>query len=921
MAKPFIQHSFNSGEWAPHLWARTDIEKYHSGAALLRNFFVDYRGGASTRSGTKYILRGYKDSTAIRLIPFQASLAVKFAMEFGDQYIRFHVGGQPVVETATTITNAVAGPPEVFTDNAHGYSNNNWILVSNNYYIVQNVTANTFTLTDLFGNAINTNPFTLPASAQRVYTLASPYAAADLALLKFVENVNSMIICHPSYVPYILTYSSATSWTLTPIVFGTTISSPANLSLTQIGYGLGVNFYNTYVVTALDINGQESLASTPATIILNNNPLTSTGTVTISWPPVTGAVSYNVYRAIITNITVTPIGAQFGYIGNVTGTSLADANIAADFTQTPPIARNPFATGSKVSSNTITNAGSYTSTPTVTYSPPPAGTTATGTPIFGAISAVVVSGGTSYGVGDTITLSNGVVLTVLTRSGSAVATVSVTNPGSAAPIPSNPVAQAGTSGAGTGATFTVTWGATSIAIINGGDGYITAPTVTFSAGAATATCTISPASNGNPSVPTFFQQRLCLGGPPLSPQTVNMSQPGLYFNFNISSPVQDDDAIGATIVSGFLNNIKAMVPQPGGLILLTDGSSFLVSGGSLGSAVTPTTITSNAQSFLGCNDMPPIVVNYDVLYVQSKGSSVRDASYNFYANVFTGSDISVLSSHLFFGYQLLEWAWCEEPYKIVWAVRNDGDLLSLTFVKEQEFIGWAHHDTNGSFKSVCSIVEAASVGYQNYLYTVVQRSVQGQTVQYIEYMPERATSNVAADYWTVDAGLQYNGAPATSFSGAQHLGGLTCTGLADGTIIPAFTMPTSGSFTLSTPASKVTVGLAFTPQLQTLFIDLGQPTVQSKMKKIPEVTIRVTETLGLTIGSDSSNLVPMKDLTVGNVGSMTNEPVTDLVTGDARTIIDPKWQEAGQFFIEQPYPYPASILGVIPEVAVGDTEK
>ena len=68
MAQPTIQNSFNSGEWAPNLWARTDVEKYHSGAALLRNFFVDYRGGASTRSGTKYILRGYKDSTAIRLI-------------------------------------------------------------------------------------------------------------------------------------------------------------------------------------------------------------------------------------------------------------------------------------------------------------------------------------------------------------------------------------------------------------------------------------------------------------------------------------------------------------------------------------------------------------------------------------------------------------------------------------------------------------------------------------------------------------------------------------------------------------------------------------------------------------------------------------------------------------------------------------
>ena len=257
----------------------------------------------------------------------------------------------------------------------------------------------------------------------------------------------------------------------------------------------------------------------------------------------------------------------------------------------------------------------------------------------------------------------------------------------------------------------------------------------------------------------------------------------------------------------------------------------------------------------------------------------------------------------------------------MWSIRNDGTLLSLTFIKEQDFIGWSHHDTLGTFESVCTIVEPASVGFQNFVYLVVERTVNAQTVQYIEMMPERATSGAVKDYWTVDCGLQYSGAPATTFTGAQQLSGLTCTGLADGVIIPNFVMPYTGTFTLGIAASKVTVGLAFLPQLQTLYIDLGNPTVQSKEKKIPQVTLRVTEALGLSIGSDSSNLVPMKDLVRGNVGSMTNTVVTDLVTGDVRTIIDPKWQEQGQIFVEQPYPYPASILGVIQQVAVGDGPK
>jgi len=73
--------------------------------------------------------------------------------------------------------------------------------------------------------------------------------------------------------------------------------------------------------------------------------------------------------------------------------------------------------------------------------------------------AAVQAGGANYAVGNTITLSNGVVLTVATVTTGAVATVTITNPGSVvtASIPANPVAQVSTSGSGTGATFNLTW--------------------------------------------------------------------------------------------------------------------------------------------------------------------------------------------------------------------------------------------------------------------------------------------------------------------------------------------------------------------------------------------------------------------------------------------------------------------------------
>src|SRR6266436_6453236 len=99
---------------------------------------------------------------------------------------------------------------------------------------------------------------------------------------------------------------------------------------------------------------------------------------------------------------------------------------------------------------------------------------------FGVLSAAPAAGGLSYAIGDTITLAQSasgsapvgapVVLTVTgIGGGGAVTTVSVVNVlrGSAVPIggsyftiQANPVAQGSTSGAGTGATFTLTQAST-----------------------------------------------------------------------------------------------------------------------------------------------------------------------------------------------------------------------------------------------------------------------------------------------------------------------------------------------------------------------------------------------------------------------------------------------------------------------------
>lgn len=1016
------QKAFHAGEWAPQLNARVDLAKYASAAALLRNFFVDYRGGASTRPGTKYVLKAYGSALAVRVIPFSASFTVSYILEFGNGYIRFYSQGSPIVESSFPITAIALSGGTAVTFTGSNYAPGDWVLLdtivgttqlNGRYFqISSNLGGGQFIIIDLNGNPVVSSgysPYVSGGRGRRVYTLPSPYLASEISGIKFAQNINTLILTHTNHPPYILTLISATNWTLQPIVFGATVSAPTTIAVAStLGAG-SVNY--SYTVTAIDSNGQESAAGTPGALASTLDITSSPGTNTVTWTAVAGAVSYNIYEAIRRYGAAVPGGVSYGFLGFSSGTTFNDTNIAADFSATPPITQNPFF-GASVTSVTVTAAGAYTVVPNVTAAAPTSGHQAILSATLQAQSVTVPAPTPNgFNVGEIMSVNGAdggltCVVATVDGTGKILTLQPMTFPGSnrgaisgvGAATPTNPVTFQGLS-SGFFAGLDVAWGVGIVSVVNGGDGYASAPAVTFSAGAAAATAVLGNASAGNPTVPAFFQQRLVLAAPAGAPQTFYMSQPGSYFNYNISDPIQADDAITGTIVSNQLNEIKSMISMPNGLVMLSSRQAWQITGGGQGAAITPIDVTAQAQAYNGASDVPPIVANYDILYVQSKGSIVRDLSYNFYTNIYTGTDISILSSHLFYGYQISEWTFAEEPFKIVWAVRNDGTLLSLTFLKEQEVVGWAHSDTNGLFKSVASVTEIISTGAVDAVYAVVERVVNGITSKFIERMADRIFPYGVEDAWCVDAAVESQGltfinaamtasqsqvgvgatftasinvgftnsnigevirmgggiatitsvnsgaqvvatitqaislvvpgsptaapqvaaggtwsiwAPDTVFSGLEHLEGQSVTGVADGVVVPP-TIVINGTVTLAHAATKVILGLAYTPQLQTLDLDLGEPTVIGKLKKIIAVTVRAAETLGIYFGRTLSTLVPMKDFS----GSINSQGVTltrALVTTDARQPIDPKWDQDGQYYITQPSPLPATILGVVPEI-------
>jgi hypothetical protein len=157
----------------------------------------------------------------------------------------------------------------------------------------------------------------------------------------------------------------------------------------------------------------------------------------------------------------------------------------------------------------------------------------------------------------------------------------------------------------------------------GGQNYVS-PSISAAGGTGlAATATIGPATGNNPGCVSYFQQRKCFAGSTNLPDTFWMSQIGNFNNMDVSVPARDSDAITATIASTQVNAIKFLLPMASGLIMGSSSGAWQVSGGSLGEPVTPSNIVASPQAFNGASDVPPIPVNYDILFVQNKSNVVH----------------------------------------------------------------------------------------------------------------------------------------------------------------------------------------------------------------------------------------------------------------------------------------------------------
>lgn len=526
------------------------------------------------------------------------------------------------------------------------------------------------------------------------YSVTVPYTAADLPTLQYAQSADVMTLVHPSYPPANLTRTSDTTFTYAVISVGPDISPPVITDMRAPHSG-PYNF--GYLVTAVDVDGEEeSLASNPGVKHSEGMNELTNRVIGLNWTaPAQPASRYNIYKwGPIDAVTMVP-ATVWGFIGSSQTVSFTDNNIAPDFAKQPPNWGDPFS-GGQVQSIVVTAGGSGYDGVTGDW------------PAIPYVPLTFVGDGTGaagYAVIDRA--NNEIIGAYITNAGKNYTTISATANGEG----------------GTGATFAIT---------------------------------LSDIDPIYPACVAYFQQRRTTAGATLKPDTVVMTQVGLYENYNTSQGALDDEAISFSLASTEVNTIKALVPVSYGLLAFTTGDIFLLNGGSPYEAITPANISAQSQNATGCNDLRPLKVNYDVLYGQAQGNRLRNLSYVWNRQTFTGSDITSLAPHLFDTYRTVDWTWSQEPFKTVHAIRDDGRMLTCTYVPDQEVFAWARHDTQGLFLNSVSVPE----GDLNTVYVIVKRHLEqvGDPcwVYYLERFKPRQECCIYTA-WHLDSALELEG--------------------------------------------------------------------------------------------------------------------------------------------------------------------
>lgn len=448
----------------------------------------------------------------------------------------------------------------------------------------------------------------------------------------------------------------------------------------------------------------------------------------------------------------------------------------------------------------------------------------------------------------------------------------------------------------------------SVTVVQSGSNY-TNPTITvkstYGSGAILKAILFDKDDYDYPSANTQYDQRRIFAGTYVNPVKVWMTNAGQQDLMMYHLPTMADDRISLEAVTSDADRIIHAVALES-LILFSRSAELRVFTQNSDS-LSPDSVAVRAQSYIGANNVQPLICNANVLYGAARGGHLRVLNYAYSAQGYQSADLSLVCPHLFDNYEIKDIALSKAPIQVVWVITSNGKLNALTYYPEQEIKAWSVMETDGVFESCCVVSE----GKEDHLYAVVKRHVNGQDRRYIERLEYMTIPDDAAAYRQLDSFIDTTGVTLsddeeTTLTGLEHLEGCSVLPFVDGKAFKPQQV-VNGSITIDGTGTNICVGLPYKSRLTTVPVTSGeaQAGMQSFVKSPSEVYLRCRfdgDIWAESTGSDEMWRIQRDDLTFKKQLKDTQTVSVNLTSA---------WNTNGQLTIEHRDQLPLEINSII----------
>ena len=392
---------------------------------------------------------------------------------------------------------------------------------------------------------------------------------------------------------------------------------------------------------------------------------------------------------------------------------------------------------------------------------------------------------------------------------------------------------------------------------------------------------------GYPSSVCFFQDRLAFAGSKKQPQTVWLSKTGDYHNFEAGTDA--DEAMVFTLHTNEVNAISWMLPRDE-IIIGTQGAEGLLCAVNPDEPLSPDNRKYTEKTAYGSGNLPAILVQDCVVFLQRGGEHFREFSYDYAKDGYMAPDMSVLAEHILRG-GALEVCFKPLPFPALYFVRPDGQLAGFTYERLQNVTAWFRIVTDGAFESIATVPTASG----SELWAVVKRGEKRFIERFLERECEAPEDSVFLD------------CAKRSSTGLAHLEGRKVSAVVDGKTIENLTVSNGA---VQVPAGeKILVGLPYVSRWESLPLDFaGQSgTSHGMMKKMTKATLIYDRSLGGRAGTTGGGLSGIDQRR--SYHPMDAPP--PLQTGQYELVLPTVYTEEERLVIEQDMPLPLTVLGIV----------